>query len=76
MAHVSPHGRWLRVNQRLCAIVGYSAEELASKTFQEISHPDDLAADLEATHQLLQGESQIYSLHKRYFHKRRHIDLD
>jgi len=73
MAHVSPNGRWLRVNERLCAIVGYSAEELAEKTFQEISYPVDLDTDLQATHQLLKGEIQTYSLHKRYIHKRGHL---
>jgi len=73
MAHVSVDGHWLRVNRRLCEIVGYSAQELTRKTFQEISHVDDLAADLQATRQLLQGESQTYSLHKRYFHKDGHL---
>ena len=73
MAHVSPNGRWLRVNKRLCAIVGYSAEELAEKTFQEISYPADLDTDLQATHQLLKGEIQTYSLHKRYIHKHGHL---
>jgi len=73
MAHVAPDGRWLRVNQRLCTIVGYTAEELAQKTFQDLTYPADLAADMEATCQLLQGKAQTYSLHKRYFHRCGHI---
>jgi two-component system, NarL family, sensor histidine kinase UhpB len=44
--HVAPDGRWLRVNEKLCEIVGYSREDLLQKTFQDITHPDDLAEDL------------------------------
>src|SRR5262249_3300324 len=46
MAHVDVQGRFLRVNEKLCEIVGYRGEELLAKTFQEITCPDDLAADL------------------------------
>ena len=44
VAHVSPEGRWLRVNKRLCDIVGYSEAELMKMTFQQITHPDDLSS--------------------------------
>ena len=69
IAHVDADGRWLRVNQRLCEIVGYSREELLQKTFQKITHPDDLDADLEKVRQLLAGEIETYSMEKRYFRK-------
>ncbi len=69
IAHVGLDGRWLRVNQKLCEIVGYSVAELTELTFQDITHPDDLAADLSYMHQLLAGEIQTYSIEKRYFHK-------
>ena len=55
MALVSPEGRWLRVNQALCRIVGYSAEELLGTGYQALTHPDDLNADLHAEQELLQG---------------------
>src|SRR5215471_8640042 len=48
IARVGPDGRWLEVNQRLCDIVGYSCEELMTKTFAHITHPDDLDEDVEA----------------------------
>jgi PAS domain S-box-containing protein len=66
IAQVDPSGRWLRVNQKLCDIVGYSREELLQKSFQEITHPDDLATDLEYTRQVLAGEIQTYAIEKRY----------
>ena len=73
IAHVAPDGRWLRVNQRLCEIVGYTAEELLGKTFQDLTHPADLVGDMNFTRQLLQGEIQFYGMQKRYFHQSGHL---
>lgn len=73
MALVAPDGRWLRVNPALCELTGYSEEELLDLTFQELTHPDDLATDLALSQQLLAGELRTYQLEKRYIHKRRHI---
>ncbi len=69
VAHVGLDGQWLRVNQKLCAIVGYTEAELRPKTFQDITHPDDLAADLEYVRQILAGDIQTYVIEKRYIHK-------
>lgn len=69
LAHVDLDGRWLRVNQKLCEIVGYSSQELMQLTFQDITYADDLAADLELAQQLLAGDIPCYSLQKRYIHK-------
>src|SRR5207253_1112924 len=69
MALVAPDGRWLQVNRSLCEIVGYSEEELLATTFQAITHPDDLEADLGYVRQMLDGEIQTYQMEKRYFHK-------
>jgi PAS domain S-box-containing protein len=69
MAHVATDGRWLRVNDRLCAIMGYSREELLAKTFQEITHPADRETDLAAMHQLLGGGIANYTMEKRYIRK-------
>lgn len=69
IAHVSPEGRWIRVNQKLCDIAGYAREELLAKTFQDITHPDDLDADLGYVRQMLAGEIQSYAMEKRYFRK-------
>lgn len=69
LAHVVPDGRWLRVNQKLCDILGYSQKELLNMTFQENTHPDDLQSNLEYARRILAGEIQNYNLEKRYLHK-------
>ncbi|MEZ4869201.1 MAG: PAS domain S-box protein [Caldilineaceae bacterium] len=69
MAHVAIEGRYLRVNNRLCTILGYRREELLQLTFMEITHPDDLEADLEAMARQLQGEMVHHSMEKRYRRK-------
>lgn len=66
IAHVGLDGSWVRVNQKLCEIVGASAEVLLHKTFQDITHPDDLDADLTKMQQLLRGEISTYTMEKRY----------
>lgn len=73
IAHVAPDGRWLRVNQHLCYILGYTVDELLQTSFQAITYPDDLLIDLQGVEQVLAGEIQTYTLHKRYLHKQGHI---
>src|SRR4051812_9117851 len=69
IADCDVHGRFLRVNQKLCETVGYTREELLQKTWQNITHPDDLAASLERFLPLLRGEQPGYSLEKRLVRK-------
>src|SRR5690242_3293893 len=66
MCLVSPDGRFLRVNSTLCSMVGYTESHLLSATFQDITHPDDLHADLEHVRQMLAGEIRTYEMEKRY----------
>ncbi|MBN2507707.1 MAG: PAS domain S-box protein [Verrucomicrobia bacterium] len=73
MAHIGTDGRWLRVNDKLCAIIGYSREELRQLTFQEITYPDDLEEDLNCVRKLLAGEIKSCSMEKRYFRKDRSL---
>jgi two-component system sensor histidine kinase/response regulator len=73
VALVSPEGRWLKVNQALCTLVGYSEGELLARTFQDITHPEDLAADLDYVRRLLAGELPSYQMEKRYVHARGHL---
>ncbi|CAA9320372.1 MAG: Metal dependent phosphohydrolase, HD region, partial [uncultured Gemmatimonadaceae bacterium] len=72
IAHVALDGRWLRVNRRLCEVVGYAPDELLARTFQAITHPDDLAADLDHVGRLVVGEIPWYRMEKRYLHRQGH----
>jgi PAS domain S-box-containing protein len=73
MALVSVEGRWLQVNRALCQIIGYSESELLALKFQDVTHPDDLDADLQYLKQMRDGEIQTYQMEKRYLHKHGHV---
>ncbi|OYD99888.1 PAS domain S-box protein [Nostoc sp. 'Peltigera membranacea cyanobiont' 232] len=66
---VALDGRFIQVNPAFCEITGYSHEELMQMNFQEITHPDDLAADGENALRVLAEEISGYSLEKRYIRK-------
>ena len=66
MALVAPDGRWLRVNAMTCEITGYAEAELLARTFQDVTHPDDVDEGVERTRRLLAGEIRSYQLEKRY----------
>ena len=69
IALVAPDGTWLKVNQAICDITGYTEAELLQRTFQDITHPDDLDLDLSNVNRMLAGEIATYQMEKRYFHK-------
>ncbi len=69
MALVGPDGRWLRVNPALCGITGYKEAELLEKTFQDLTHPDDLDKDLDYLKKMLAGSIRTYQMEKRYYRK-------
>jgi PAS domain S-box-containing protein len=66
IAHSSLDGRFMMVNRRLCTLLGYTPQELTATDFMAISHPDEVAQDLEARTQLLAGAIRSYSREKRY----------
>ena len=69
MAHSATDGCWLRVNNRLCAMTGYSREELLGKTYLDITHPDDCDTGREALRDFLSGRISGYNAEKRYIRK-------
>jgi len=69
MALVGTDGRFLRVNRSLCELSGYPEDELLRLSFQDITHPDDLNADLSLLQQLVRGKIETYRMEKRYFHR-------
>jgi len=66
IAHLAPDGRWLRVNERLCEILGYDAEELLEKTYAEVSHLQDLEVDVKQYELLRRGEIGDYGVERRF----------
>ena len=69
IALVSPAGGWLSTNGALSKMLGYAPEELQRRTFQEVTHPDDLDSDLELLRRLQAGELGQYQMEKRYIRK-------
>ena len=65
IAHVSIAGRWLRVNARLCEILGFSREELLARNFQDMTHPDDRDVEPERLRALLLRDADAFDVEKR-----------
>lgn len=66
---LSPDYKVIKVNQSLCDMLGYTCEELCELTFMDVTHPEDLARDLDLTQRLFKGEIPAFKLEKRYFKK-------
>jgi PAS domain S-box-containing protein len=69
MAITSPTTGILEVNDEICKILGYEHHELLRLSWAELTHPDDLAADLALFNRILAGELDAYSLEKRFIRK-------
>lgn len=69
MALVDPDGIPIRVNKRLCDILGYTSQEFYALNVLEITYPDDVAEDVANAKKLLNGETDHYQMVKRYIHK-------
>jgi PAS domain S-box-containing protein len=65
IAHIEMDGRWLRVNKMLCHIMGYSYAQLMATTLQSLTHPEDLALDLEQTERMFSGRLSNYTIEIR-----------
>ncbi|MEH2193290.1 MAG: PAS domain S-box protein [Nostoc sp.] len=62
-------GHFIKVNQNLCEILGYSPEEILKKNFRDITHSEDIKNHLNNLQQLIAGEVETFSVEKRYLHK-------
>lgn len=69
IVHASRDGRFLRVNQKFCEIIGYSQQEVLELTFHDITDPDDLEDDLIQLKRLSEGLIDYFSIEKRYLKK-------
>ncbi len=66
IALASPSGEIVEVNERFCQLVGYSESQLLTMTFRQLTDPEDLPQEELYLEELLSGNSQTYSLEKRY----------
>jgi len=73
MAITSPEKGLVEVNGRLCEMLGYSKEELAQMTWEELTHPADLAQDVAQFNRVISGEINEYTLDKRVIHRDGHV---
>jgi len=73
MALLNKDGKWLKVNKTVCDIIGYTEDEMYKLTFQDITHPEDLHADLDLLQEVIEGSRDNYRMEKRYFHKKGHV---
>jgi PAS domain S-box-containing protein len=73
MVFVSPKYNFIRVNDKVCQMLGYSEKELLSLKFTDITHPDTLEADVLHAKKLLNGEIPYYKTEKRYIKKNKDI---
>lgn len=69
IAITSTKKRWRQANDQLCAILGYSREEILRMTWTEMTHPDDLALDLAQFNRIMSGQIEQYKIEKRFIRK-------
>lgn len=62
-------GKFLKINQTFCEILGYTSEELQNVEFKTLTHPDDVQVSLEKMNLLLTGAISKFSMEKRYIRK-------
>jgi PAS domain S-box-containing protein len=69
LAETSPEKGWIRVNDALCSMLGYSEEELLHTTWEKLTYPEDLPADLAQFERMFSGDQDGYTLGKRFVRK-------
>lgn len=69
IAKVSLDGKWLEINDSLCNMLQYSKDELLKKTFQDVTHPDDLSVGIQHMKEMLDKKVFSYNTNKRYIKK-------
>jgi PAS domain S-box-containing protein len=73
IVHAALDGHFIRINQKMCDIVGYNRAELLEQNFKTITYAADLEADLAHVEKLLRKEIPNFALEKRYIHKQGHL---
>jgi PAS domain S-box-containing protein len=66
MAITDLEGRFLQVNRALCDLLGRPEGELLRSTWEEITHPDDLPAQIAYEQNALAGRARTFQMEKRH----------
>ncbi|MDY0327237.1 MAG: PAS domain S-box protein [Arcobacteraceae bacterium] len=69
MAITSFDKMWLKVNDKMCDMLGYSFEEFKAMTWVQMTYPEDLQADIDKFNMLVKAEIEDYTIEKRFIHK-------
>jgi PAS domain S-box-containing protein len=69
IAHLGLDGRWLKVPESLCDLLGYTEKELLAVSFQDVTHPADVQASWEARQRLIRGETKSVEIENRYINR-------
>lgn len=73
MAFVTLNKGWKEVNHKFCDILGYSKEELLELSYSDITHTEDIGAELLFLKEIIDNKSESYRLEKRFIHKKGHV---
>src|SRR5262245_11659480 len=73
MAITSPDRRFVEVNQKLCDILGYSIDQLTGMSWVDVTHPDDVAENIQLLDETLRGKTEGYAMDKRFIHRDGHV---
>jgi PAS domain S-box-containing protein len=69
IVEIDAEGRFLRVNEAICSIVGGTREELLGWKLFGRTHPDDRDVDGELYRKQVSGEIGFYSIEKRFIRR-------
>ncbi|MBT5541082.1 MAG: PAS domain S-box protein [Alphaproteobacteria bacterium] len=69
VTHVDLNGKWIKIPQTLCDLLGYTREELLNDKFKSVTHPDDFISDWSQCQQIIQGKIKSFDMEKRYIRK-------
>jgi len=73
ITHIDSSGNFIAINTQFCKILGYTAEEIKSKKFEELTHPDDIDENVKKMNDLKVGKISDFTFEKRYFNKEQNI---
>ena len=73
MTLIDKAGKWIKVNDSFCELIGYSRAELLVSGYKKLVHPDDLETSNKELTQFAKGEIEVYLKEKRYIHKKGHL---